>query len=53
VNAHGLPPAGGYGEPPGGFWINEADMDIIAKQGDSFAFSQFQGFPAQKMSWEI
>jgi hypothetical protein len=53
VNAHGLPPAGGYGEPPGGFWVNEADMDYIAKQGDSFAFSQFQGFPAQKMTWEI
>ena len=53
VNAHGQPPANGYGEPPGGFWVREADMDYIARQGDSFAFSQFQGFPAQKLSWEI
>lgn len=53
VDAHGQPPAGGYGEPPGGFWVKEADMDYIARQGDSFAFSQFSGFPAQKLDWTI
>ena len=53
VDAHGQPPEGGYGEPPGGFWVNETDMDRIAKQGDSFAFSQFDGFPAQKLDWTI
>jgi hypothetical protein len=34
-------------EPPGGFWITWADCDRIVKQGDSFAFSSFDGFPAQ------
>lgn len=34
------------GEPPGGFWIRWDDVDKIVKQGDSFAFSAFEGFPA-------
>jgi hypothetical protein len=45
---HGLDPAGG---PPGGFWINERDMADIVRQGECFAFSQFQGFPAQSFKW--
>jgi hypothetical protein len=53
LNAHGAPPEKGYGEPPGGFWVRESDMDYIARQGDSFAFSQFEGFPAQKLDWTI
>lgn len=53
VDAHGQPPANGFGEPPGGFWVKEGDMDYIARQGDSFALSQFDGFPAQKLNWTI
>lgn len=53
VDAHGQPPSNGYGEPPGGFWVKEGDMDYIARQGDSFAFSQFDGFPAQRLDWTI
>ncbi len=34
------------GEPPGGFWITWNDCERIAKQGDSFAVSDFEGFPA-------
>jgi hypothetical protein len=33
--------------PPGSFWVLEDDIDYIVRQGDSFAFSQFDGFPAQ------
>lgn len=47
-NTHGKCPSGA---PPGGFWITEKDMDYIAKQGETFAFSQFQGFPAQNFKW--
>lgn len=34
-------------EPPGGFWVVWDDMDRIVRQGDSFAFSSFEGFPAR------
>lgn len=37
------------GAPPGGFWINERDANRILGQDDSWAFSQFDGFPAQKL----
>lgn len=43
---HGTCPSGA---PPGGFWVRKKDMDGIAREGDSFAFSAFQGFPAQDM----
>lgn len=45
---HGTDPAGGQ---PGGFWVKRSDMDYIARQGDSFAFSQFDGFPAQELDF--
>lgn len=34
--------------PPGGFWVAKADVDYIVRQGDSFALSAFNGFPAQE-----
>lgn len=40
-------PAPLNGEPPGGFWIEATTMQYIAAQGDSWAFSNFDGFPAQ------
>lgn len=51
TTVHGEP-ANSYGEPPGGFWITESDMDYICKD-ECFAFSQFQGFPAQTISWKM
>ena len=47
-DAHGTPPDDA---PPGGFWIGRKDVDFIVRQGDSFALSQFDGFPAQ--DWVI
>lgn len=47
-DAHG-PPADDA--PPGGFWI---DAEVVARmvgQGDSFAYSQFEGFPAQELDF--
>lgn len=37
------------GAPPGGFWISERDANRILGQDDSWACSQFDGFPAQKL----
>jgi len=48
--AHGDPPDDA---PPGGFWIRERDVEYIVKQGDSFAFSNFAGFPAQELDFQI
>lgn len=42
LNAHGTCPSGA---PKGGFWISKADMQDIVSQGETFAFSQFDGFP--------
>lgn len=48
-NAH---PAPLQGEPPGGFWIDRRSMSFIASQGDSWAFSGFEGFPADELDWD-
>lgn len=40
-------------EPPGGFWITWDQCDRIVGQGDSFAFSAFEGFPAQELDFSI
>lgn len=50
-DVHGKP-AGSFNEPPGGFWITAKDMDFMARD-EVFAFSQFDGFPAQTFSWLI
>ena len=42
ANAHGVSPDGA---PPGGFWVDKATVSRMVKQGDSFAYSEFQGFP--------
>lgn len=50
-DAHG-PPAGD--EPPGGFWVDAATVDRMARTGDdAFAFSQFDGFPAQRLDFRV
>lgn len=41
------------GEPPGGFWITWDACDKICRQGDSFAFSAFNGFPSRDLDFHI
>jgi len=36
--------------PPGGFWVDAEVVDYICRQDDSWAFSQFSGFPEQKLN---
>lgn len=48
---HGKP-AGYYNEPEGGFWIKKREMEFICRD-EVFALSQFQGFPAQTISWNL
>lgn len=40
-------------EPPGGFWVSYEDADRQLSQDDSFAWSQFDGFPAQALVYDI
>lgn len=41
------------GAPPGGFWADAKYMEDILGQGDSYAFSNFDGFPAQEIDFAI
>lgn len=50
LRTHGICPSGA---PAGGYWISRRDADYQCRTGEVFAFSQFQGFPAQKFSWGI
>lgn len=51
------PRAGGKspvdGSPPGSYWINQRDMDYVAKQGDAFAISNFVGFQAREIDFKL
>lgn len=38
-------------EPAGGFWITRAEMDYICRTGECYAYSQFDGFPAQRFDF--
>ncbi|HTN03319.1 MAG TPA: hypothetical protein VL132_15630 [Planctomycetaceae bacterium] len=35
------------GSPPGGFWVEEKEIEYIVAQGDTWAYSDFDGFPAR------
>ena len=48
-NAHSQP---GNGEPPGGFWVDADTADSMLRQDDSFTFSQYEGYPEQKIPYE-
>lgn len=50
VNTHGKCPSGA---PGGGFWIAKSDMQSICDADEVFAFSGFDGFPSQDISWYI
>jgi hypothetical protein len=42
----------GWGHPPeGSFWADAQTIDRMLRQGDSFALSRFEGFPARKIDW--
>ena len=47
-NCHGICPSGA---PGGGFWVRKADMQFICDQGEVFAYSQFDGYPADMIPW--
>ena len=51
ANAHHGPQ--GVGHPsPAGFWADAEVVDGMLREGDSWAFSQFAGFPARKLDWQ-
>ena len=50
ADAHGTP---ADDSPPGGFWVDADVVDYMVRQEDSFAFSQFDGFPEQEMDWML
>lgn len=56
VNSWG-PLAGGRqpidGSPPGSYWITEQDMEFVARQGDAFAISNFDGFKARAIDFRL
>lgn len=42
----------GAGDPsPAGFWADASVLDRMLRQGDSWAFSGFTGFPARRLDW--
>lgn len=47
-SAHGMP---ADDAPPGGFWVDAEVVDAMVGQGDSWAYSQFDGFPAQRLNF--
>jgi hypothetical protein len=49
-DAHGNPPDG---SPRGGFHITRACLERRCKQGEVFALSAFEGFPARELDWAI
>lgn len=40
-------PPSNDGTPPGTFWVEEHDMEYMVAPADSYAYSDFDGFPAQ------
>jgi hypothetical protein len=49
-NAHTGPL--GVGNPsPAGFWADANVVDRMLREGDSWAFSSFAGFPSRKLDW--
>lgn len=47
--AHGTCPTG---VTPGGFWVKKEEIEWICRNGEVYAFSQFDGFPAQDVPWD-
>jgi len=51
-NAH-TGPVGAGNPPTCGFWADAATVDQMLQQGDSWAFSAVEGFPARRLNWYI
>ncbi len=49
-DAHGVP---ADDAPPGGFWVDAETVARMTRQNDSFAFSQFEGFPEQDLDFRL
>lgn len=44
----------GWGNPnTGGFWAESSVIERMLKQGDSWAFSAVEGFPAKAINWDL
>ena len=39
--------------PPGGFWVDRRTAERMLKQGDSWAFSSFDGFPLRDLDFRV
>jgi thiol-disulfide isomerase/thioredoxin len=48
--AHGTP---ADDAPPGGFWVSKKTVNYMLKQGDSYAYSNFDGFPPQELDFFV
>lgn len=46
-------PIGIGNHSPAGFWVDADVVDGMLRQGDSWAFSSFSGFPARLLNWVI
>ena len=42
-----------HGQPAGSFWVDAHVIDKMCSQGDSFAISNFLGFPAQEINYDL
>ena len=54
VNSWGLTWVRGprrHDQPEGSFWVDADVADSMLRQGDSFAYSGFEGFPAQNLDY--
>lgn len=49
-SAHGQP---ADDAPPGGFWIDRTTVEKIVGQGDSWAFSSFEGFKPRDLNFNV
>lgn len=50
ADAHGRP---ADDAPPGGFWVDAETVTRMARQDDTFAWSQFDGFPEQELDFNL
>lgn len=42
-----------HGQPDGSFWVDADVADRMLRRGDSFALSQFLGYPSQDLDWML
>ena len=40
-------------QPDGSFWVDAEIVERMLRQGDSWAYSNFKGFPPQKLDWRL